>query len=190
MLNQIAAIHGTGVAASTTSYESIATVTVGAGGSSSISFSSIPSTYKHLQVRYLSRSAAAANTASLIVRFNSDSGSNYYNYHEIYADGSTAAAYAGGAGTSYQIDQIPAANKTSGIFGVGIIDVLDYLDTNKNKTVRTLDGWDANGTGAVTFSSGLWKPTTPVTITSITITENNSNNLAQYSSFALYGVKG
>lgn len=34
-----------------TDYDSIATTTVGAGGAASITFSSIPSTYQHLQIR-------------------------------------------------------------------------------------------------------------------------------------------
>ena len=55
---------------STNSYESIQTVTVGSGGQSTISFTSIPSTYKHLQIRMLAR-ATGASTVGLI-RFNSD----------------------------------------------------------------------------------------------------------------------
>jgi hypothetical protein len=41
------------------SYESIATTTVGSGGSATVTFSSIPATYKHLQVRTLIRSAGS-----------------------------------------------------------------------------------------------------------------------------------
>lgn len=179
-----------GAAVAANSYESIATTTVGAGGSGTITFSSIPTTFEHLQLRFIVRSAAVANTCSVFVRFNSDTNSNYYTYHEIFGDGSTAAAYAGGGGTQIQLDQFPAANRTAGIFGVGVIDILHYKSTNKNKTTRLLSGYDSNGAGAAVFGSALWKPSTIAAINTITLTENNANNFAQYSSFALYGIKG
>ena len=175
---------------STTAYESIATTTVGGGGSSTITFSSIPSTFKHLQLRYIARSAQVGNASSLILRFNSDTGSNYYAYHEIFADGSTAAAYADSTATLSQVDQIPAANKTASVFGVGVIDLLDYTSTSKNKTIRFLDGWDSNGTGSVVFGSSLYKPSTIAAISTITITDAYAQNFVQYSQFALYGIKG
>jgi hypothetical protein len=190
LLNIIAGSLSVGVTPSTSSYESIATVTVGSGGSASISFSSIPSTYEHLQLRFIVRSAAAANSCAAFVRFNSDTSSNYFSYHEIFGDGSTAAAYAGAAGAQIQLDQFPAANRISGVFGVGVLDILDYKSTNKNKTTRLLSGYDSNGAGSAVFASGLWKPSTIAAINTITITENNGNNFAQYSSFALYGSKG
>ena len=169
-------------------FQSIATVTVGSGGSATITFSSIASTWSHLQIRYIARSAYAGNTSSLKIRFNSDTASNYYSYHEIYADGATAAAYAGGAAGYMQFDQITAANKSASIFGAGIIDILNYGSSTNNKTVRFLDGWDANGSGAVVFGSALWKPSIVAAVSQIDITEFNGSNFAQYSSFALYGV--
>jgi hypothetical protein len=171
------------------SYESIATTTVGSGGSATITFSGIATTWSHLQLRYTARSNASGGTSSLVIRFNSDNASNYYAYHEIYADGSTATAYAGGAATSIQIDQTTAAAKAASIFGVGIIDILNYQSTTNNKTARFLDGWDANGTGAVVFGSALWKPSTVAAISRIDITESAASTWSQYSSFALYGVK-
>ena len=92
MLNVIAGMLGSGVAASTNSYESIATVTVGAGGSSSVTFSSIPSTFKHLQVRGLVQ--LANGSGELDFRFNGDTGSNY-SYHRIYGNGASVVAEAG-----------------------------------------------------------------------------------------------
>lgn len=174
----------------TNSYESIATTTVGAGGSSTITFSSIPSTFAHLQLRYIARSAQVGNASSLILRFNSDTGSNYWAYHEIFADGSTVNAYNDSTATLTQIDQIPAANKTASVFGAGVIDLLEYTSTSKQKTIRFLDGWDANGSGSVVFGSSLYKPSTIAAISTITITDAYAQNFAQYSHFALYGIKG
>lgn len=190
MLNQIAAIHGTGVAASTTSYESIATVTVGAGGSSSISFSSIPSTYKHLQIRAIARdNRADSGTSSLRLQFNSDTGSNYYTNHRITGGGSSAVAGAGATGTFILFTESASGNSTANCFSASVVDILDYANTNKYKTTRTLHGADLNdANGAVVFRSGLWMSTSAVS--SITITHNNGSNLVQHSQFALYGIKG
>ena len=192
MLNQIAAIHGTGVAASTNSYESIQTVTVGSGGSSSIDFTSIPSTYKHLQIRAITRNTGAfAGTLDNWMRFNSDSGSNY-SFHSLLGDGSAAAAGSGTSQTRVRMpDQSPGASSTSNTFGAAVIDILDYTSTNKNKTVRALYGANDNTTNSEFRSylvSGLWYAT-PAAITSITILPETAT-FAQYSSFALYGIKG
>jgi hypothetical protein len=48
----------------TTSYESIATVTVGGGGSASASFTSIPATYTHLQLSWIGK--VQANTGRCV----------------------------------------------------------------------------------------------------------------------------
>jgi hypothetical protein len=71
-------------------------------------------------------------------------------------------------------------------FGTFILDILDYKDTNKYKTARSLDGSDANGSGEISLRSGSWRNT--AAITSITLTPTGTG-IAQYSSFALYGIK-
>ena len=141
MLNLISAIHGTGVAASTNSYESIATVTVGAGGSSSISFSSIPSTFKHLQIRGIAKYSSAYNSYGRI-QFNSDTSANYAQ-HQLYGDGSAASSY-GYSGESSGIMSLLSDAQ----FGNFVTDVLDYTDSNKYKTVRTLGGVACAGSRA------------------------------------------
>lgn len=179
MLNQIAALHGTGVAASTTSYESIQTVTVGAGGASNVEFTSIPSTYKHLQVRAMTKMASNGDVAAYV---NSDTGANY-NRHYILGDGASASA---GYQTSFGLE--PAYVGTSATaFGVFVQDFLDYANTNKFKTTRSLGGVDLNGSGLVILYSGLWRSTSA--ITSIKYDASGST-FSQYSSFALYGIKG
>jgi hypothetical protein len=68
-----------------------------------------------------------------------------------------------------------------------ILDILDYADTNKFKTTRSLTGFDRNGAGSVSFNSGNWRSGSA--ITSIRLFAGN-NAFAQYSSLALYGIKG
>lgn len=178
MLNNIVALLTGGAAASTTAYESIATVTVGAGGSSSITFSSIPSTYKHLQIR-------GYNTNNVIgwvqVQFNNDSTSGNYKQHELRGDGSAASA------TSSNVITCISAYLHNTSPSSGVIDILDYTNTSKNKVSRTLGGYDANGSGYISLTSGLWLSTSA--ISTITITSSTAN-FNQYSQFALYGIKG
>jgi hypothetical protein len=166
-------------------FESIATVTVGAGGSSQIDFTSIPSTYQHLQLR----AAYKCSNTSGTIRFRTggtsiDTGTNY-NAHNLYGNGTSALAEAfGGAAT------------TEGYLIVGgqdqftyalVMDLLDYTNTNKNKTVRYLNGGDNNGSGRVGLGSILWAQTTAIGCIRF---YPQAGTFDQHSHFALYGIKG
>lgn len=162
-------------------YESIATSTVGAGGVSTVTFSSIPSTYKHLQLR---ASWANSTGADTWIRLNSDTGSNYAA-HYLNGNGSAAAAGAiTGAGATGTY--LGYSGSTTSFTGA-VMDILDYTSTNKNKTTRSLTGYDANGSGQMYLFSSLWFAT-PAAVTTLTIAPA-SGTITQYSSFALYGVK-
>jgi len=173
-----------------TAYESIATVAVGSGGQSTVTFSSIPSTFKHLQIRALIRTANPGELSALKMTFNSDgSSSNYVTLHQIYGFGTSAAAQAStGNGWIYQ-SYLAGANAAANRFGGLVTDILDYTSTNKNKTTRTLAGTDQNGVGAITFSSGLWMNSSTA-INRIDIVDDSTGNISQYSHFALYGIRG
>jgi hypothetical protein len=184
-----------GVIASSTSagyavgdYESIQTVTVGSGGAADIEFTSIPATYKHLQIRVLCRGTDASDNKNITFRFNSDTGTNY-TFHNLQGDGLTVSAANGLNQTAFVPNRMPASTAASNVFGVAIIDILDYANTNKYKIVRAISGFDTNnGTqGSVTrINSGLWLNTSAITSIKGIM---NSGNIAQYSSFALYGIK-
>lgn len=188
MLNNIASMLGVGGGVAT-DYESIQTVTVGAGGSATITFSSIPSTYTHLQIRYISRSTRASGSDSVSFRFNSDSGTNYAR-HFLFGDGASAGAGATTSDTMSNCALGSGASAGASMFGGGVVDILDYTSTNKNKTIRSLSGADINGAGGdLRLSSGLWFAT-PAAINSITLyAQGGAANFVQYSSFALYGIK-
>jgi len=171
----------------TNSYESIATVTVGSGGSSTIEFTSIPSTYKHLQIRGIARVDRSTTQTYLRLRFNSDSGTNY-SYHGVSGNGSTTGTDAGASQDFIETLRFPGATSTANIFGAIVIDILDYANTNKYKTTRALGGADQNGSGEIWLQSGNWRNTTA--ISSITLLEAITGNFVQYSTFALYGIKG
>jgi hypothetical protein len=171
-------------------YESIATVNVGAGGTSSISFTSIPSTYTHLQIRGILRAntGGGSNTGGLVLQFNSDTGANYTSNHVLYGTGSSALAAATGTSmASGSVVNYPQSAATTNAYGVMVADILDYANTNKYKTVRGLGGYDGNDTnGIVTFRSFAWMNTSAIT----SITVGVSNDFAQYSTFELFGIRG
>lgn len=173
------------------SYESIASVTVGSGGSSTVTFSSIPATYTHLQVRLIARGGRTdSDTAAggLYIQLNS---SFPTTFHQIRGNGSSAIAqgYSGGTSNGFIMVWTPSANAAANIFGTGIIDILDYANTNKTKVLKTLSGDDISGGGYLALSSSLLNSTSA--ITSITFGSTDGiGNIPQYSSFALYGIKG
>jgi hypothetical protein len=169
-------------AAAITSYESIATVTVGSGGTTNIDFSSIPSTYKHLQLRLLIQEPI--DTVAL--QINSDTGNNY-SWHSLLGDGGAVAV--GAASTTNMIYTATTYGTSGSSFAVAVIDILDYADTSKNKTVRSLTGNDNNSSfSKVGLYSGLWQSTSA--ITAIRVRSRTSGTIAQYSQAALYGIKG
>jgi len=168
----------------TSDYESIATYTVGAGGVSSVTFSSIPQTYKHLQVRGIFKPTSAS---WVVAYFNGDAtNTSKYSEHDLRGDGSSASAEAtSNAACAYFILGIPVATNT---FAAGVTDILDYTNTNKYKTIRSLSGMDANGSGNIDLTSSGWRDTSA--INQIVLQLNSLETIPQYSSFALYGIKG
>jgi hypothetical protein len=183
----IGIIASSGVSAAAGDYESIATTTVGSGGAASVTFSSIPATYTHLQIRGITNSSAGGGSSINMQVGNGsiDTGSNYA-WHQIYGDGTSPVANAGTTQTS--IRAIPYDSVTSTSFSAFVIDILDYANTSKYKTTRTLTGVDTNSaSGIIVFRSGLWQSTSAINTITFTPT---SGNLLQYSSFALYGIKG
>lgn len=168
---------GGGVA---TDYESIATVSP-TGVQAYVEFTGIAGTYSHLQLRILQRSTTPNNTN---MTFNSDTGSNY-NWHELYGDGSTAAS-ASSAGSVTFMKASYLESITAGYVGASVIDILDYSNTSKNKTMRALTGSDANGTGYILLRSGLWRNTAAITTIRLTPATGSWDN---YASIALYGIK-
>ena len=174
-------------AAVATSFESIATVTVGSGGAANVEFTSIAGTYSHLQVRVIARGTNASSSIYQKIQFNSDTSSVYAD-HYILGDGASASAGASVNAAFIGVGSTTAANASASIFGTIIIDILDYANTNKFKTIRNLEGFDVNGSGGmVALTSGLWRSTSAVTSVKFT---PSAGNFAQYSHFALYGIKG
>lgn len=170
-------------------YDSIATTVVGSGGASSVTFSSIPSTYTHLQVRITAKGNRSIAIENGYLTFNGDSNNNYNN-HNLYADGTTVYAGVNNSDPGMLIYTFAGngGQSDSNVFGAGVIDILDYTSTNKFKVSRALAGYDNNTQGLLGLNSGLWRNTNA--ITSLTLTPTGGTAWLQNSSFALYGIKG
>jgi len=136
------------------------------------SFINIPQNFTHLQLRIIARSPSSSASPSAgfttsfdcpYFRFNGDATAANYSDHMLYGDGSTAGTQAAsGTITAMRAGVMPANNATANIFGVMMIDILDYSNTNKNKTIRILGGSDTNGAGYAVLRSGLWNSTAAI----------------------------
>jgi hypothetical protein len=151
----------------------------------SVTFSSIPQTYKSLQIRLITRDGFTANTGFNLY-FNGGATATY-GTHRLTGDGTSAAATGSGSNGAMQYAAFTSGT-TASIFGASIIDIHDYASTTKNKTTRAFFGYNNNSVGRVGLSSSVWVSTSA--ITSITIENSNANNIALGSTFALYGMVG
>jgi hypothetical protein len=187
LLNTILGSFSSGVVIPTSSYESIATVTVGSGGTASAEFTSIPSTYTHLQIRGIVRDTSTGTSArSGSIQLNSSS--TGYALHQVQGNGSTISIDTGTSLTETYPFWVVTGNSTASVFSTVVIDILDYTNTNKYKTLRVFGGYDLNGSGHVRFGSVLWQNTNAVSSIKLAIYAAEAN-LGQYSQFALYGIK-
>lgn len=166
------------------SYEQIASTTVDGSGPLTITFSDIPQTYSHLQIRAHIRPSAGND---LRMQINGDTtGTNYYSHYLNGAGGGSATT---GSGSTYYTGNGLGYNAAdlANVYGAHIIDILDYSNTTKNKTTRTFHGVDYNGSGQVALFSGLWRNTSAVN--SIVFSNLSGGTFTTNSQIALYGVK-
>jgi hypothetical protein len=150
---------------------------------------SIPQTYAHLQLRYFARTTYASGPDTLYIYGLRNGGGESTNssYHSLTYDGSAAGGVTGTGSYSAVNALVPGLNQTSGVFGAGYVDILDYSVTGKQKTIRCFGGYDANGSGV----AGLYG-NTPISlgtnaINTLSVLFNSPPVVGSY--FALYGVK-
>lgn len=169
------------------SFESIATVTAD-GSSQFIYFTSIPQTYKHLQIRGLAKNASGGSSDdNLYLRFNGDTGSNY-NWHNFKGNGASAIAENVVNWSVSAPGKIPATSSYNvKQLGATIIDILDYSSTSKAKVWRSFNANPVDDSfRTISFSSASWMNTNAVT----EIQLGCSNIFTTTTTFALYGIKG
>lgn len=176
---------GAGGGGSAGAYELISTTTLGSD-TSSVTFSSIVSTYKQIQIRYAARTDYGNSFDQIYMRMNADTGANYRDH---YLTGTGSAVNSGTSGANgITLGWLAGNTATSDAFGAGIVDVLDYVSSSKYTTSRTLAGSNNGATNRVYLQSGLWLNT--AAITSLTLLPVYGSNFKTGSRFSLYGIKG
>ncbi len=191
------AASASGGGAGVPAYELISTSILGST-TESVTFSSIPQTYKHLQIRWTGRNNESWGSTGLAsgywFRINGSTASSYSG-HSLEGNGSSVGTTSYSA-LSYVRLVTSLANSFSpaSAYTGGITDFVDYTNANTNKTLRSLAGYVSNTTekGGVTFASGALHSTGA--ITSITIGAGAGGpgaggNFVSGSRFSLYGVK-
>ena len=184
MLIPLGFLAASGVSAG--SFDLLETQVLGSS-TSSVTFSSLStyaSTYQHLQLRYTARSDRANTLDAMIIQVNGDTGTNYKT-HQLVGNGSSASSGAESYANGWEFMYVPGNNASSGVFGAGVVDILDPFETTKNKTKRSLSGVLSDT--YIQLSSGVWLNT--AAITSITFDQRYGSNFVSGSRFSLYGIK-
>ena len=168
----------------------ITSSTVSNNTTTSIAFTNIPQTFTHLQLRCSARALTSSGTHEWLYFYHPNViGSGNFTGHMLYGDGS--GVYSGGnAANQYSVltGYIPLATQTANAFGSAIIDILDYASTSKNKTIKSMWGYDINGGGETGINSGYSSNLGTSALTSFEIGLSGGYYLTQGSKFNLYGI--
>jgi hypothetical protein len=166
-----------------TTYEKIATVTVGAGGAASIDFTSIPSTYSDLVVKVSARMGNAANSDDIFFKFNSSTGS----FTAKYLQGTGSSTPLSGSYSQFA-GEANSANSTASTFSNFEVYVPNYAGSNyKSYSGDSVTEINSATNNQLFFIAGLWSSTSAVN--AITLYSATGASFAQYSSATIYGIK-
>jgi hypothetical protein len=157
-------------------YEYIGSVTA-TGSESSFSIN-VPNTYKHLQIRSLTKDSRTNTNAPLWINPNGDTVSANYAVIYMYSFGTSGSVGNGYSSSEGGISAVGAGGGPGGtavgtdIFGGGVTTIFDYNNSGDELTAN---------------SGGMWKSTSA--ITSITLRPFTAPFKAN-STIAIYGLKG
>jgi len=158
-------------------YEPIATTTLGSN-QTSVSFTSIPSTYTDIVII----TNVSGNDGAICIRFNNDTGSNYSNIN-VRGNGTTATSIRSTNAT--YINGTSNLSVTAGSLQTAIWNIQNYSNTTTNKTIVFRDGMSTHITGA---TAGLWRNTAAINRIDLS-PEFGSQVFYTGSTFTLYGIK-
>ena len=170
-----------------TTYTLISSVTVGSGGAATMSFTSIPSTYTDLKVVASLRATGSRSTDALVLYYNSDTTGTNYPLLFMRGDGSSTGGGLITSGYSGMYSaEINGGTSTTSTFTNFEMYISNYRSANqKSSSIDVVQ--EANQSVAYNqFVAPRWTSTSA--ITSITLTDHNGNNFAQYSTAYLYGI--
>jgi hypothetical protein len=164
----------------------------------SVTFSSIPSTYRHLQLRVSAKDTSTGNYGVLFITLNGDTGSDY-SHAFIYVYGSTVKCGFEANLTKAKAYGITARMSGSAyheaeVFGAAVVDILDYSDTNKKTTFSYDAGTMCSDTGNIPFFNAFgcstYHDSGEAAISTIKIAQATAGQyMVRGSVFTLYGIK-
>ena len=171
------------------SFDSISSTTLTTDTSSNIDFTSIPTIYTHLQLRILGKAAdtATVTNGNLRIQFNNDTGANYSSHYMIGAsDGSKPAGSNTGDTAMYGGKRGNLQSGRTLLYGISVIDILNYQNTNMFKTIRYYSSIHAGSNGEVFHGTANWRSTSAITSIKITM---DTGNLGTNMTASLYGIR-
>jgi len=161
------------------------TVTVGAGGTATISFSSIPATYTDLKLVLSLRQSSSALNADVYIDVNSDN-STSYSTRTLVGSGSAVSSGNYSANNALVTFQTPAATATTSAFGNAEVYITNYSGST-NKTFSIDEVCENNAQAAdMRLMAGLFSKTTAISAIRLTAV---GTSFVQYSTASLYGIK-
>lgn len=155
----------------------IATTTLGTAAST-ITFSSIPSTYTDLRLIFIT--TTSINGANINLRFNSDTGTNYSSTW-LEGNGTSASSYRATNDTRFQLTN---GAGTTTIPSFTILDIFNYAGSTYKTALDNVSG-DTNGSGYVFRSVQMWRSTSAINRIDLTPTSGNFN---AGTTATLYGI--
>jgi hypothetical protein len=186
----VLAAAGAGAAGGGAAYELIQTTLI-TGDTTSVTFSSIPQSFRHLQIRIVARGATTltgTGVRRIALRFNSDS-TNSHSEHELFGNGggifSQAAASQSYMWGGYSIDD----GVTTNVYSASVLDILDYALNTKNKTTRTLAG-NHGGTNVINLQSSARYNLDAISSIQLFAEGAPTHGFRSGSRFSLYGIRG
>ncbi len=189
--------YGWGNLADLGAFQHIGTVTA-TGSETTFTFSSIPQTFDHLQIRGIAQRKTSTNITFQGFNFNGSSTSADYSQQTTRtAEGgdyllTTTEIANASTYTQARAGLVPGDNIPND-FGWMIADIIGYAETTKTKAIRTLNGFTYNGTayagfyGSVAFTSNYYNSTSAITSISVNLC---GDTFSAGSTYSLYGIKG
>jgi hypothetical protein len=165
-------------------YTLIQSITVGAGGASSINFDYIPQNFTDLILKVSARSSASGTYDSLGLYLNGVQS----NRTRIVLVGEGSPVYTNSS-TYRDIAYINGNTSTSNLFSNAEVYIFNYSSSSfKCISSDSVYGTHSStSSGLLTIFGGLWSSTEPITSISL---DNATSGLSylQHSSFSLYGI--
>jgi hypothetical protein len=161
-------------------FTKISSTTVGSGGASSVTLSSIPSTYTDLCLKYSIRNTSTNPTVVALINGSSS------NFLRTYIVGSGTSINSAVNDASNYIGYSTVSTDTSNTFANNELYITNYAGSTF-KPFMVDNATENNATTAYSYLGGsIWSSTSAITSIDISVF---GGNLAQYSTFTLYGIK-